>query len=193
MCEGWTDDAVAEDGGSFVNLEDDRLSIEMARNLYKTMSEGQGPNMEMLTRIMGVAAADQHLAAVKEVKASIFPTPEVPHETWLEGESKDEALVYAIAGILRVAKGGHTCKHFVRGSRPIYVFLAPRVAACQQCLLRFYDVIAAHDAEVRAGLDMRCDFCLEEGVEFAEVRTAFGPCLVIGDMCGACGDRFELC
>lgn len=89
-----------------------------------------------------------------------------------------------IAGMLRCLST--SCSH-VRSQLGIlrYVFLAPRICVCEQCLPSLEGRFAEHAAsQDHAG---ECDLCLTRGVTvFHSFHSAFNGAIYYGNVCPAC-------
>lgn len=168
----------------------DKLSFKLTDRLFEFAGSVPDFTPAALAGVMGVAAFDQHLAAVAEAeREALNPSGQYETPAWVEGDASRELIYLTVAGIVRAQMGGHVCEHFHTGQRAITVMLGPRVATCAECGPSFYEVIEAHDRLVMEGGDTLCDFCLAESAMFVPARLSFGPCIVMGDLCDACSTR----
>lgn len=172
-----------------MSLEDDREALESALGIVELLRVDPDARVLVgdLRETMGVALYDQHMQATKEAKnlaltpTSKFYSPGTTHDP----ETQAKILGMTLAGVIR-CMNGHKCVHAGAGDRPLLALLGHRLITCSGCAATFEHVVAAQEARVNAGLDLICDFCLEESRTFTPSRLPYGPVIVSGDMCDVC-------
>lgn len=94
-------------------------------------------------------------------------------------------LPMVLAAVIRCV-ASNRCPHAVKGGVPLFAFVAAEVISCRRCMPSFFAVIAAHDAEVEAGTDSFCDFCLNSDEIFWPYSVCLQESIVRGDICRSC-------
>lgn len=170
-------------------LDQDRRQVSEVLAMFETHGAIEWDEwLRMLTERYGVAPVDQLKAASAEAHQRAIIRSErdmqrLPHQTTVR-EPRFQIMLYA--GVLRCL-ANHACEHAVAGLRPLGGMLAARVLTCDECYMRglFGDVLARHDAAIDD--DRVCDVCLVGSQEtFHAFRVAWGPAVLMGDMCPSC-------